>query len=286
MKTFDLRPTSDPNLFRVVDRNGEWEHYWHQPADRYLRGVTAILHRAWGKPELFKWAKHQLPGIVEQKLHYGGEKGDAVHQFNAKILAGENCDMRTQILSEDHETGRELTHPEWDCVLSFDRFMTDHRWSVVAFEMAVANLLHGYAGSFDAIFRLLQACKWDQCACKPYVGKLLLLDWKSGGGIYDDMGAQVAAYANADLRHILRGHRLAGTAIVRLGTRHKRTGGYETQFYNWHETRRHFTEFKAAIRIDNASYKPFDPKSIIDIPESLTLRVEREELEPRSEVAA
>jgi len=290
MKTFDLRPTSDPNLFRVVDRNGDWEHYWHQPADRYLRGVTAILHRAWGKPELFKWAKHQLPGIVEQKLHYGGEKGDAVHQFIAKVLNGHDCSRTTKVISEDRINERELKNDEWDCILSFARFWNAHAPKLIAHELAVANLRYGYAGSLDLILRLMRACglkagQW-RCPCAQFIGKLLLLDWKSGGGIYDDMGAQIAAYANADLREILHGHKLGGTGIIRLGTKRKTTGGWEPEFYSVPETRTHFAEFKAAIRIDNASYQPFDPESIFDIPESVSLTVEREELEPRSEVAA
>jgi len=291
MKTFDLRPTSDPNLFRVVDRNGDWEHYGHftDPVNldplkgTYLRGVTAILHRAWGKPQLMTWAKHQLPGVVEQKLHYGGEKGDAVHQFVAKVLSGEQCNRDLLVIAEDRKTERPVTHPEWDCILSFTSFWKRHDCVLVAHELSVANLLLAYAGSLDVIFRMRRACCVKACGCAPFVGRLLLGDWKSGGGIWPDMAAQVAAYAKADLSKILHGNRLGGTAIIRLGTKHKTTGGYEVKFFNVEKTRVNWARFRAAIRIDDAEYKPFNPESIFDIPESVSLTVEREELEPRSE---
>lgn len=279
MKTYELRATSDPDLKRVVDREGEWETYFHEPSGLYLRGVTAILHRAWGKPQLMTWAKNQLPGIVEQKLRYGGEKGDAVHQFIAKVLSGAKCSRETMVSAEDRITKRLLKNDEWDAVLSFTRFWIAHEPRLIAHEKTVANLRKRYAGTMDLILRLTKACKVKWCACKPFIGRLLLLDWKSGGGIYDDMGAQVASYANADLSAILRGHKLAGSGIVRLGTKHKTTGGYEAQFYDWHETRRHFAEFQAAIKIDDASYRPFDPAVIFDIPDSVTITVDHEELQ-------
>lgn len=288
MKTFELRATSDQDLKRVVNREGEWDHYFHVPSGRYLRGVTAILHRAWGKPNLMSWAKNQLPGVVEQKLRYGGEKGDAVHQFIAKVLAGEECSRKTKIVSEDRIAERELKNDEWDAVLSFTRFWIAHEPRLIAHERSVANLRLGYAGSLDVILRLTKACnaKRDACQCKTLLGKILLLDWKSGGGIFSDMGPQIAAYANADLSSILRGHKIAGTGIIRLGTKHKSTGGYEAEFYSFQQTRRHFVEFRSALAIDDAEYQPFNPAAIYDIPDSVTFKVEREELTGANDGAA
>jgi hypothetical protein len=294
MKTYELRATSDPTLFRVVDRQGEWEHYARfvdsgnldPRTATYLRGVTAILHRAWGKPQLMTWAKNQLPGIVEQKLHYGGEKGDAVHQFVAKVLSGFQSSRETLVVSEDKKTERALTNAEWDCILAAASFWNRHACKLIAHELSVANLKFGYAGSLDVIFRLMKACGVKACSCAPFVGRLILGDWKSGGGIWPDMGAQIAAYAKSDLSQILHGHKLGGTAIIRLGTKHKTTGGYEVKFFNVEKTRVNWSRFQAAIRIDDAEYKPFDPSVIFDIPDSVEFTVEREELEPKNLVEA
>jgi hypothetical protein len=299
MKTFDLRPTSDPNLFRVVDRDGEWERYaaaieWRQIDGKaevtrfaFLRGVTAILHRAWGKPALMNYLRNQSPEAIEKKFHYAGEKGDAVHQFIARVLSGEPFNLSTVVRSEDRITDRQLKYPEWDCVLSMSRFWAMHEPKLIAHELSVANLTKGYAGSLDAIVRLTKSCGLGPkkgCDCEKFIGRLLLLDWKSGAGIWPDMGAQVAAYANADLSKILHGNRLGGTAIVRLGTKHR--NGFEGKFFNVEKTRKNWKRFQSAINIDDADYKPFDPDCIFDIPESVSLTVEREELEPKLQEVA
>jgi hypothetical protein len=286
MKTYELRSTSDPNLFRVVDRRGEWEHYFHAPSGRYLRGVTAILHRAWGKPQLLSWAKHQLPGVVEQKLHYGGEKGDAVHQFVAQVLAGEDCCRSLQVMSEDRFTKRELTHEEWDCIVGFANFWRMHEPKLIAHERSVANVRFGYAGSLDVILRLTKECGLGPkrgCDCERVIGRMILPDWKSGGGIWPDMFAQVSAYAHADLGEIIGDRQLQGTGIVRIGTKHK--NGFEAKFRNVSQMRTDFKRFKAAIAIDDAEYKPFDPDAIYEIPDRFDVRVVREEL-GATEVAA
>jgi hypothetical protein len=284
VKTFDLRPTSDPNLFRVVDRKGDWDHYAFVTEEKttYLRSVTGILHRAWGKPNLMTWAKHQLPGIVEQKLHYGGEKGDAVHQFISNVLSGQNCDRTTMVMSEDRKTPRELKDDEWDCILGFANFWRMHNPLLVAHERSVVNLTHGYAGSMDWIGILRESCGLGPkkgCDCEKFIGKLILPDWKSSASIWPEMFAQIAAYAKADLTKIIGDRRIQGTAIVRVGTKHK--NGFEAKFRTVPQMNTDWKRYKGAIAIDDADYKGFDPESIFDIPESVSLTVEREELEPK-----
>ena len=91
------------------------------------------------------------------------------------------------------------------------------------------------------------------------------MDWKSSAGIYNSYGSQVAAYANA------HGVKCDYTGIVRIGTNHKTTGGYEFQPYDQAETSNHFEEFRAAMIIANSEYRPFREDDIKDIPELIEL---------------
>ncbi len=65
------------------------------------------------------------------------------------------------------------------------------QWEVIPVltEKVVANRVHGYAGTFDAILRFGNG---------PLAGKTYLCDWKTSTGVYGEMAMQIAAYANAD----------------------------------------------------------------------------------------
>lgn len=58
-------------------------------------------------------------------------------------------------------------------------------FTVVASEMQVFNLTLGYAGSLDAIFRMPD-------------GRFILVDYKTGKGIYNDTALQLALYFGAE----------------------------------------------------------------------------------------
>ena len=299
MKTYELRATSDPNLFRVVDRHGEWEDYAHvvdsgnvdPMTATYLRGVTSILHKGYPKYGLMTYLAKATPDVIEKKLKFGQEKGDAVHQFIPQVVAGAACSRRdVLVFNEDRESRRLLTWDEWECIRSWESFCTRHAVTFFLWERAVFHLKLRYAGTLDAILRMNVCCGVKSCPCAQFVGKLLLIDWKSGSGIYDDMGAQVAAYAHAEsLKTLLADLKLQGTGIIRLGTQHKLTNGYEAEFYSVPETRANFVDFKQAIRFVSKSRKKkdgngkkqplhpiFDPKCIREIPETLNVVIERE----------
>jgi len=280
MKTYELRATSNPHVFRVVDRAGEWAHYFEDTTNTYLRGATSILGRSYPKGEGFYIAlKRATPEEWDRKLSEAGDRGDAIHQFIAKILSGEQCDRHTKVLAENNIDYRELADDEWDAILSFERWWNAHAPKLIAYEQTVASLSLGYAGTLDVICRLTKSCGARCCNCKDAVGKVALLDWKSGGGIYESYGAQVACYAYSDLSHLLHGLTVTVTGIVRIGTSHVTTGGYECKFYSQEETARNMDRFLAAKLLDDQNYRPFDPaKEIRDIPETLSLTIEREEI--------
>lgn len=283
MKTYELRPTSNPELFRVVDRNGDWTTYFHQPTKTYLRAVNHILTTGYAKgPRFYEWLKSQTKEEAERILERAGERGDRIHQFIAKVLSGEKMHRYSKVLAEDSQTEVSLANDEWDAILAWQSFWTRHEPKLIAYEMSVFNLKVGYAGTLDAILRITKECGNRYCPCKGLAGKLGLYDWKSSSGIRAEYGAQIAAYgASESLKKFLGKHKLDYSAILRIGTNHKTTGGYELEVYNRKESQTHFKEFLAAVQIANAEYRPFDPdKEIYDIPDTLSMTVEREELNP------
>jgi hypothetical protein len=281
-KTYSLEPTKHPDLFRNVDRDGNWKEYFHAPTKTYLRGVTTILDRGYAKTHAFyQYLLKTNPEEAERKLNAAGDKGDAVHQAIAGLLATGSFERNLQVLAGDNKNTRELSNDEWDCLLSFGEFWNRHKAVCLASEEAVFNLgpTAKYAGTLDALVILTQACGVKACSCDDFIGKIGLFDWKSGGGIYESYGAQVAAYACADNLTVKPDY----TAILRVGTAHKTTGGYQLEIYDREETVKHFGEFIAAMTIDNATYKPFDPeKEIQDIPDSITLTLTTLPDQPRT----
>lgn len=268
MKSYQLEPTFNPDLRRVVDIHGDWRFYYHTPSGTYLRAVNAILEEGYAKgARFYQYLKTHTPDEIDRILKQAGDRGDAVHQFIAMIFGNPKLPNRMTPVS-DEGGSRILTWEEWDAVLSFENFWNLHAPILIDYEQSVANLKLGYAGTYDARLRITKTCGNDKCPCKKYVGKLGLYDWKTGGGIYPNYGAQLAAYWKTTTADY--------TAILRLGTRHKT--GYEFQIYNRKESNRHFREFKAALQIASADYKPFDPKKeIYDIPETLNLTINREQ---------
>lgn len=269
MKTFHLEPTSNPDLSRVVDINGDWRHYFHSPSGTFLRAVNAILEDGYAKgTRFYAYLKNKSAAEIDEKLSAACSKGDGVHQFIDIIFKHPKLPNRmTPVVNEEGEL-RILTWEEWEAVLSFQTFWNLHRPVLFDHEQAVCNLKLGYAGTYDARLKLTKACGNQFCKCEKFIGKVGIYDWKTGGGIYSNYGAQIASYEKARPGDY--------TAILRLGTKHRT--GYEFQPYNRRETNRHFQEFKSALVIANAEYKPFDPKKeIYEIPEKLDLVVEREQ---------
>lgn len=306
MKTYTNEPTKDKDLFRVLDRNGDWTHYYHAPTGKYLRAVNFILDAGYAKGKFFyEWLKNKSAADAEKILKDAGDRGDAIHQFITKIfdvpfreqtIKGEfveyefkDVDRLTTIKAEDNHADRLLTNDEWDAILAFATFWKAHEPKLIAYEFPAYDLKLGYAGTGDAIIRITKECEVRSCPCKGLAGKVGLLDWKSGGGIYGSHGAQVAAYSKAGSikAMLLPEQRPTYTAILRLGTNHKTTHGYQFDVYDRKETDSHFQEFKAAIRISNADYKPFDPATeIVEIPDNLDMKVEVEQIKVKEPVKA
>lgn len=83
---------------------------------------------------------------------------------------------------------------------AFDEWRGQVKLEVLETEVPLVSELYKYGGTFDALAKIN--------------GKVLLLDWKTSGGVYGDYIAQVAAY-----RQLLRerGTEVEGAQLLRFG---------------------------------------------------------------------
>lgn len=269
MKRYTLEMTDNPDLKRVVDRQGNWREYYHVPTKAFLRGVTTILDEAYPKGKGFmNYLLSVSPEEAKERLETAGERGDQIHQMITQLLVTGHAHRGMTVLGEDDKTEVGIDDDKWGSLLSFAEFWNRHDAELIAQNRSVCNITLGYAGTLDAVVRLKKACPVKVCPCDELVGLIGLYDWKSSGAIYDSYGAQVAAYYNADYKDTPIDY----TAILRVGTNHKTTGGYQLEAYNHTETGDHMREFVAAKFLAGVNYKPFDPMALEEeIPEKISL---------------
>lgn len=268
-KTYEEKPTANKDLFRMVDREGNWIHYYHKPSKRYLRAVSYILDH--GYPigyGLREYLKKTPKEESERVLKETGERGDRIHQAigTAIEMAGFALTREQIVVLDENNREVALANSEWDALLSFEQFWNRHEAEASHSEFSVFNLKEGYAGTLDGRLRLNKNCGVKTCQCDLFIGKVGGYDWKSGGGIYDRHRAQVAAYFKTD-----NAPPVDYTAVLRVGTNHKTTGGYQVEFYNGKKTSQHYREFLAAKLIHDGSYKPFEETEIVEIPGKVKL---------------
>ena len=287
MKTFSLESTRDKKLFRVVDIDGEWERYFYFPKKVYLDSVTAILDKGYAKGTgLINFFKKNTAEEAEVLMNLAGEKGSRLHRAIEQGLDHQSSGVFPELLGKlsrdmvvynrHSKQDEKLSTVEWNALLSFGSFWTKHEPQIVAIEESVYNLKYNYAGTLDAILILTKECEVKICPCKGLVGKVGIWDWKSGKGLYPSYGAQIASYGNApSLKRVLGAKKPEYTALLRIGTAHKTTGGYEMVVYNKEETHTNWDLFLAAHKIAHQEIKPFDPdKEVYEIPDEVNLKVE------------
>lgn len=305
MKTYNLKPTKHPKLFRVVDREGNWEHYAFietkgMPAI-FLRGVTTILKNGYVKgPGLLKFLSDHTATERDEILKAAGEKGDKVHRAidmmislpDPITLGGKAYPIAEPIVQKlengvgifNKEAGdyEPISNEEWDALLAFSSFWNAHEPVVLKSEGSLYSIAGGYAGTADAIVILTKACEVKMCKCEDLIGKIGLFDWKTSKGIYPEYYAQSAAYANAENigEYLPPEGKIDYIAILRLGTPHKTTGGYEFKAVTGEGLKGAFNLFNAAKSIADFEYTPFNPeRDIEEIPDSLEIQVKHFDFE-------
>jgi hypothetical protein len=195
---------------RLVRRNYGRGH-GYKLDDQKLVGVTTALSVI-DKPALRNWYAEQaakravdewdelatLP--ISQRLErirYGARdtvtaaalRGNEIHDLGQKLANGEDVDVPPEHVGPVEAYARWLD--EWDV-------------ETIAAETPCANTQYGYGGTADL---------WGRVGARD--GAVCLLDIKTGKGVYNETGLQLAAYRFTDLMQPEKGVEIA-TPVVDL----------------------------------------------------------------------
>lgn len=300
MKTFTLESTKHSKLYRVVDREGNWKNYAYIKKTKksydpekpltfddvasavYLRGVTTILGEGYPKGKGFEiYLARTSETEQKEKLETAGEKGSKVHNFIDLALMTEpekgevlTLDRTQEVYNRNSKQEEALNDDEWDTVLAWKEFWIAHSPILIQSEVPFFALKNGYAGTGDVICILTRECDIRTCACKGTVGKVGLLDWKTGSKIHPQYFAQGAAYERADnmKEYLPKGKKIEYIGIVRVSS--GLSSGYEMKLSK--DMKADFSKFQAAKLLASTDAKPFDPeKDVEEVPDSFNLSVQR-----------
>lgn len=278
MKSYEYAETKHPDLFRLVDREGNWENYYHKPSGRFLTGITTVLKRGYPKGAGYEnWLSTHTAQEREEILKSAGERGDKIHRLIDEALSAgtKKLVLRRTTSVYSRESGKQelLSNDEWDAVLSWARFWNAHKPVHIKSELPVFNLGDSYAGTGDELLILTQKCEVKTCKCEELVGKVGLYDWKTGSGIYPQYWSQLSAIAKADNigEYLPKGKTIEYTAVLRLGTQHKTTGGYELKTET--DIASGFARFLSAKNLADFEHDTFNPDKIVEIPDEVKLDI-------------
>jgi hypothetical protein len=214
-------------MSRLTFTPGNHGYYLADPDTEKKTRVTSVttLLGLLAKPALVKWAARSaadyavdnwdsLAGMSlseRQKViasapdlakNTAAAKGTAIHDLAERMIAGEPVEVADDLLPKVEGLARWLERQTFK-VVATERVV----WSDEDDELGLC----AYAGKFDALV---------EC---PRRG-LGLLDWKTGSGVYGDMGVQLVGYRSAEV-HVIDDQDKPAPRIQWAGIVHVRADG-------------------------------------------------------------
>ena len=169
-------------------------------SEEFFPGVTTILDEAAPmaypmRQWLLKNTKEEADDILAETSTFGTKMHDAYEQ----LLHGSALSLKNE-----YKLPKEKKH-----MASFWQWFEDYKPTDLQPEQVIASVKYRYAGTLDL------ACKIN--------GRLSIIDFKTGSGIYYSHHLQLLAYKKAyeEMYHV----RVKDIYILRTGTKHK--AGYE-----------------------------------------------------------
>lgn len=254
-------PTSNPNIERLCDMNGDWKYYWLKKEKKFVKAVNHVLDLGHAKGPNFKaYLARSTQEEIRKKMEEKGDEGSRTHKAITDLINGSKVTMSTKYPT-DLGDGRQtiLLHDEWENLIGFQNWCSRYQPRVVAHEYTVQG--EDAAGTLDALL-VITIPAGDKDFDKAFWGKdvLILIDWKSSAAIWFEYEAQTAAYwqmvkANKDFAKFIKAYEgRIFTGVVRLGTRHKTK--YEFVWWDQKKTEgEHWGRFLSAVFIANR-YEP------------------------------
>lgn len=277
--SYRFEKTSHPNVKRVVDMDGDWTHYYLVKEKIYVKAVNHILYHGYTKGPRFNEYLLSITKDEQQKvLKERGDIGTRTHIAISDLIYGVKLTMDRKYPSEVRGRQDRLTIEEWKNLMAFKNWCELYSPRLIRHEFAVFSREIGYAGTDDALL-IITVPSGSKVFEKQYWGEdvLLLPDWKSGAGIWDEYQAQVAAYLHAAMEmgtykqffNAFKGKIFTG--IVRVGSRH--ANGYEFKIWNERESLGHnFNLFLAAKTIADNAGEGWEPQ-VEQIPTTLSIKM-------------
>ena len=272
--------TSDPDVFRVCDRNGDWRFYFKKSTGQYAPAVNYIISQGFNKgPRFQNWLLQQRPEEAQRILESAGDRGTRVHAAIRDLIGGNEVKIDQQYPSELTKGRFEpLTAEEWNCIRGFANWFEEYQPEVMGQEIVVFGNTELYAGTIDFLGTIL-----------TNKGRIqVLIDWKSSSGIWDEYKLQVAAYWNAYIWGKIDEFVPDYTAIVRIGTKHK--AKFEMQLFDAKETMDNYKRFLEVKSLHHFVNPDNDKPNIEDLPSVFKFDVPvwkpaKKEKKPRSRTA-
>lgn len=274
-----FQDTSDPNIKRFLDRDGNWTHYWIVDEKRFVPAVNHVLHLGFNKGPRF--AEYLLSVTKEEskkRLETAGEEGSRTHEAIRQLIDGSKVTMTTKFYNE--LTGRQdsLNNGEWDNLIAFEAWCARYKPQVVSNEFSIYSKSRSYAGSPDALM-ILEVPLDDKVFPKECRGQKVLImpDWKTSSAIHLEYKVQVGSYFKAMLEQekFLKFTRFFPTdriftGVVRIGTKHK--CGFEMEVWDLSKTMQNSELFDYSYQIYLEHESKFNP-TVEQVPTQFFIRM-------------
>src|SRR3990167_7345842 len=116
IKNYTAIQTNNENLFKVVDLNGDWTHYYHKELG-YLPSATRIISIGFPKGEgLLRWLKSMSAEEGEKAMKQAGKRGSKVHNAIADLINGQEVILSNKYPNENkipETSGRRFLSPSY-----------------------------------------------------------------------------------------------------------------------------------------------------------------------------
>jgi hypothetical protein len=273
-----FEPTSDRHIMRFVDRDGDWTHYWIKNQKLFVPAVNHIIRLGYPKGERFyNYLLRATPDEAERKLKTAGEEGSRTHEAIRDLIMGDTIDFERRYYNELSDRYEPLSADEWVNLESFVNWAAKYQPRVLFTETTIWSQEFLYAGTIDFIGTITVPAG-DKLFGPEFHGKeiLILLDWKTSSGIWDEYELQIAAYRTAALEYLrnrlpIRQYGGLWTGIVRIGTSHKE--GFEMRVWNDGQSEANFELFLSALDIyKKKSGDEFEP-TVRQIPAQFSIKI-------------
>jgi hypothetical protein len=201
------RPRLNEDRDTSKKKGGRW---YLTPRGDSLPSVTTVL-KVFPAPQLDRWIKNKdkegfANWVVKNRgvLNMQGPDGEYVLPSDGlhSMLKALNFYDDTAALTgnlvhniiENKLLGRHVdVPPGFECVAAVvDQLLEDYEVEVVAVEPQLINYTHQVAGSADAILRIRKRGTDD-----PW--RVIVVDWKSGNGLYGSVARQLCMYARMEV---------------------------------------------------------------------------------------